>query len=55
MFFNLSKKNTKVSSTAFSDFVNKSSSREKKRVFSNAIKQSTESQNKMIKQACNSL
>jgi len=52
MFFNLSKKDTKVSSTAFSDFVNKSSSREKKRVFNNAIKESSESQSKMIKQAC---
>lgn len=52
MFFSLSKKDNKVSSTTFSDFVNKSSSSEKKRVFNNAIKQSSASQSKIMKQAC---
>lgn len=51
MFSILQKKSTKVSSTAFSDFVNKSSSGEKKRVFKAAIKQSSARQAKIMQQA----
>lgn len=47
----LQKKNSKVASTAFSDFVNKSSSGEKKKVFNVAIKQSSASQEKIMKRA----
>lgn len=50
--FSISKNKTKkVSSTALSDFVNKSSLDEKKRVFIAAINQSNEAQNKIIQQA----
>ena len=53
MPLNLKQKDKKVSSTSFSDFVNKSSDSEKQRVFNHAIKQSSESQSKIIKQAYN--
>jgi len=54
MSLNVKQKDKKVLSTSFSDFVNKSSSSEKNRVFNHAIKESLESQSKLIKQAGNS-
>jgi len=52
MFSILKKKSNKVSSTAFSDFVNNSSSAEKKKIFKAVIKKSSESQAKIMEQAC---